>query len=122
MSMEPIQRRMSSTVLPTAFNVPSFMQDDQSTLNFIQLSRGNTLLDMYNDPNPTARTYTNELFKNSVSTGRNFFSSSMSTLSAGRAAIGPIRLAPGQLQLSSQQTAGVLAIDNSVVLKFANGF
>ena len=122
MSMEPIQRRMSSTVLPTALNVPQFMTDDQSTLNFIQLSRGNTLLDMYNDPNPTARTYTNELFKNSISTGRNFFSSSMSTLSAGRAAIGPIRLASGQLQLSSAQTAGVLAIDNSVVLKFANGF
>ena len=121
--MEPIQRRMSSTTIPTALNVPQFMQDDISTLNFIQLSRGNTLLDMYNDPQPTApRTYTNELFKNSISTGRNFFSTSMNTASAGRAAIGPIRISPGQLQLSSAQTAGVLAIDNSVVLKFANGF
>tara|TARA_Y100001951_G_scaffold45730_1_gene36096 strand:- start:80 stop:448 length:369 start_codon:yes stop_codon:yes gene_type:complete len=122
MSMEPIQRRMSITAVPTALNVQQFMTDDISTLNFIQLSRGNTLLDMYNDPQPTARTYTNELFKNSISTGRNFFSTSMNTASAGRAAIGPIRLAPGQLQLSSAQTAGVLAIDNSVVLKFANGF
>jgi hypothetical protein len=122
MSMEPIQRRMSITTIPAALNVQQFMTDDISTLNFIQLSRGNTLLDMYNDPQPTARTYTNELFKNSISTGRNFFSTSMNTASAGRAAIGPIRLAPGQLQLSSAQTAGVLAIDNSVVLKFANGF
>ena len=122
MSMEPIQRRMSITAIPTALNVQQFMTDDISTLNFIQLSRQNTLLDMYNDPQPTARTYTNELFKNSISTGRNFFSTSMNTASAGRAAIGPIRLAAGQLQLSSAQTTGVLAIDNSVVMKFANGF
>jgi len=122
MSMEPIQRRMSIPAVPTALNVPQFMTDDITTLTFIQLNRNNTLLDMYNDPNPTARTFTDELFKNSISTGRNFFTSSMSTLSAGRAAIGPIRLAAGQLQMSSSQTAGGLAIDNSIVLKFANGF
>ena len=122
MSMEPIQRRMSVPAIPTALNVPQFMTDDITTLTFIQLNRNNTLLDMYNDPDPTARTYTDELFKNSISTGRNFFTSAMSTASAGRAAIGPIRLAAGQLQMSAAQTAGVLAIDNSIVLKFANGF
>ena len=122
MSMEPIQRRMSIPAVPTALNVPQFMTDDITTLTFIQLNRNNALLDMYNDPDPTARTYTDELFKNSISTGRNFFTSSMSTGSAGRAAIGPIRLAAGQLQMSSAQTAGVLAVDNSIVLKFANGF
>ena len=122
MSMEPIQRRMSVPAVPTALNVPQFMTDDITTLTFIQLNRNNTLLDMYNDPDPTARTYTDELFKNSISTGRNFFTSAMSTASAGRAAIGPIRLAAGQLQMSAAQTAGVLAIDNSIVLKFANGF
>lgn len=120
--MEPIQRRMSVPAVPTALNVPQFMTDDITTLTFIQLNRNNALLDMYNDPDPTARTYTDELFKNSISTGRNFFTSAMSTASAGRAAIGPIRLAPGQLQMSAAQTAGVLAIDNSIVLKFANGF
>ena len=122
MSLEPIQRRMSVPAVPTALNVPQFMTDDITTLTFIQLNRNNTLLDMYNDPDPTARTYTDELFKNSISTGRNFFTSAMSTASAGRAAIGPIRLAAGQLQMSAAQTAGVLAIDNSIVLKFANGF
>jgi hypothetical protein len=122
MSMEPIQRRMSIPAVPTALNVPQFMTNDITTLTFIQLNRNNALLDMYNDPDPTARTYTDELFKNSISTGRNFFTSSMSTGSAGRAAIGPIRLAAGQLQMSSAQTAGVLAVDNSIVLKFANGF
>ena len=76
MSLEPIQRRMSVPAVPTALNVPQFMTDDITTLTFIQLNRINTLLDMYNDPDPTARTFTNELFKNSVSTGRNFFSSS----------------------------------------------
>jgi hypothetical protein len=122
MSMEPIQRRMSIPAVPTALNVPQFMTDDITTLTFIQLNRNNTLLDMYNDPDPTARTYTDELFKNSISTGRNFFTSAMSTASAGRAAIGPVRLAAGQLQMSASQTAGALAIDNSIVLKFANGF
>ena len=49
----------------------------------------------------------------------------MSTASAGRAAVGPIRLASGQLQLESTATAvpaGAAVNDNSVVIKFSNGF
>ena len=52
-----------------------------------------------------------------------FFATAMSTASAGRAAIGPIRLASGQLQMESTMTAGVPAVNNNnIVLKFANGF
>lgn len=123
MSMEPIQRRMSIPAIPTALNSPQFMTDDITGLTFIQLTRPNTLLDMYNDPDPGGvLTYTDEIYKNSISTGRNFFTSAMSTASAGRAAVGPIRLAQGQFQMASSQTAGALTQANSIVIKFANGF
>ena len=122
MSMQPIQRRMSKPNAGTV-NVQELMTDDITQLTFVQLNRGNTLLDMYNDPDAAASVfYTYELFKNSISTGRNFFSSSMSTSSAGRAAIGPISLNPGQLQIGSTQTAGTAVASSNIVLKFANGF
>jgi len=122
MSLEPIQRRMSKPTAGTV-NVQQLCTDDITGLTFIQLNRNNTLLDMYNDPDAAASVfYTYELFKNSISTGRNFFSSAMSTGSAGRAAIGPVRLAAGQLQLGSTQTAGTAVASSNVVLKFANGF
>jgi hypothetical protein len=123
MSMEPIQRRMNIPAAPTALNAAQYMLDDITGLSFIQLTRANTLLDMYNDPDPGGvLTFTDEIHKNSISTGRNFFTSAMSTASAGRAAVGPIRLAQGQFQMSSRQTAGALTRANAIVIKFANGF
>jgi hypothetical protein len=122
MSLEPIQRRMTKPNAGTV-NVQELMTDDITGLTFIQMNQGNNVLDMYNDPDPAASVrYTYELFKNSISTGRNFFSSAMSTTSAGRAAIGPIKIAPGQLQLGSTQTAGTAAATSNVVIKFSNGF
>ena len=122
MSLEPIQRRMSKPNAGTV-NVQELMTDDITGLTFIQLNRGNNILDMYNDPDAAASVrYTYELFKNSISTGRNFFSTAMSTTSAGRAAIGPIKLAPGQMQLGSTQTAGTAVASSNVVIKFSNGF
>jgi len=100
--------------------------DETTQLTFIQLSQPNILLDMWNAPDPSGGLNTNiyryQLYKNSVSTGRFFFSESMSTSSAGRAAIGPIPISPGQLQLGSTQTLGVAAAQSDVVLKFANSF
>jgi hypothetical protein len=120
--MQPIQRRMSKPNAGTV-NVQELMTDDITGLTFVQLNRNNTLLDLYNDPDAAASVlYTYELFKNSISTGRNFFSSAMSTTSAGRAAIGPISLNPGQLQMGSTQTAGTAVASSNIVLKFANGF
>ena len=67
MSMEPIQRRMSKPNAGTV-QVQELMTDDITLLTFIQLSIQNTILDIYNDPDPAATVrYTDELFKNSIS-------------------------------------------------------
>jgi len=87
MSMEPIQRQMTNPIAGVV-GTPALLQDTVTLLTFIQLNVPNTILDMYNSPDPGAATdfYTYELQKNSISTGRNFFSTAMSTASAGRAA------------------------------------
>ena len=121
--MEPIQRRMDNLTAAAA-GVPQLLNDAVTGLTFIQLNIPNTVLDIYNSPDPVAGySYDNVLQKNSISTGRTFFTTAMSTASAGRAAVGPIRLASGQLQMESTLQAGVAAVgDNSIVIKFANGF
>ena len=130
MSMEPIQRLMSN---PTAagVGVPALLQDQVTGLSFLQLNVPNTILDMYNSvvgvnaPDPiVGNNYQDVLQKNSISTGRTFFTSAMSITSAGRAAIGPVRLASGQLQMESTLQAGGVATvaDNAIVIKFSNGF
>ena len=123
MSLEPIQRLMSNPVA-AAIGVPQLLNDQVTQLSFIQMNIPNTILDIYNSPDPAgANVYTDVLQKNSISTGRSFFTTAMSTASAGRAAIGPIRLASGQLQMESTMTAGVPAVNNNnIVIKFANGF
>ena len=123
MSMEPIQRRMDN-LAAAAIGVPQLLNDTVTGLSFIQCNVPNTILDMYNSPDPAVgNTYDDALQKNSISTGRTFFTTAMSTASAGRAAIGPIRIASGQLQMESTLNAGVAAVgDNSIVIKFSNGF
>ena len=123
MSMEPIQRLMSNNLVG-ALNTPQLLNDQVTGLTFIQLNVPNTILDIYNSPDPAVgNTYQDVLQKNSISTGRTFFTTAMSTASAGRAAVGPIRLASGQLQMESTMTAGVPAINNNnIVIKFSNGF
>jgi len=124
MSMEPIQRQMTNPAVG-ALNTPALLQDNVTLLTFIQLNIPNTILDMYNSPDPAAAAdfYTYELQKNSISTGRNFFSTAMSTASAGRAAVGPIRLASGQLQMQGTPVGAAAPInDQNIVIKFANGF
>jgi len=124
MSMEPIQRQMNNPIVG-GLNVPALLQDTITGLTFIQLNVPNTILDMYNGVEPGAGTdfYTYELQKNSISTGRTFFSTAMNTGSAGRAAVGPIRLAAGQLQMSGTPVgAAAPALDQNIVIKFSNGF
>ena len=106
-------------------NQPALLQDNITLLSFIQLNIPNTILDMYNSPDPAAATdfYQYELQKNSISTGRTFFSTAMSTASAGRAAIGPLRLASGQLQMQGTPVGALAPInDQNIVIKFSNGF
>ena len=124
MSMEPIQRQMSNPAAGV-LNTPVLLQDNVTGLTFIQLNVPNTVLDLYNSPDPAAAAdfYTYELQKNSISTGRTFFSTAMSTTSAGRAAVGPIRLASGQLQMSGTPVGAAAPItDQNIVIKFSNGF
>ena len=124
MSMEPIQRLMSNNALGVA-GTPQLLNDQVTQLTFIQLNTPNTILDMFNSPDPAVgNTYQDVLQKNSISTGRTFFTTAMSTTSAGRAAVGPIRLASGQLQMESTLAVGGVATanDNNLVIKFSNGF
>ena len=126
MSMEPIQRLMSNNAAGVA-GTPQLLNDQVTQLSFIQMNIPNTLLDMYNSPDPAGGVgvdiYQDVLQKNSISTGRTFFTTAMSTASAGRAAIGPIRLSSGQMQMESTMTAGVPAVNNNnLVIKFSNGF
>ena len=123
MSMEPIQRMMRDPA-GGVVNQPGLLTDAIRGLTFIQLNIPNTVLDIYNSPDPAVGDfYTDVLQKNSISTGRSFFTSAMSTASAGRAAVGPIRLASGQLQMESTPTgAAAPANGNQIVIKFANGF
>ena len=124
MSMEPIQRQMTNPLVGN-LNVPVELVDTVTQLTFIQLNVPNTILDMYNGVEPAAGAdfYTYELQKNSISTGRTFFSTAMNTGSAGRAAVGPIRLASGQLQMTGTPVgAAAPALDQNIVIKFSNGF
>ena len=122
--MEPIQRLMSNTLAGVA-GTPQLLTDQVTQLSFIQLNTPNTVLDMFNSPDPAVgNTYQDVLQKNSISTGRTFFTTAMSTTSAGRSAVGPIRLASGQLQMESTLAVGgaAAANDNNLVIKFSNGF
>lgn len=124
MSMEPIQRQMTNPAVGVV-NTPALLQDTVTQLTFIQLNIPNVILDMYNSIQPAAAAdfYTYELQKNSISTGRTFFGTSMNTASAGRAAVGPIRLAAGQIQMSGTPVGAAAPInDQNIVIKFANGF
>ena len=124
MSMESIQRLMSINALGVA-GTPQLLNDQVTGLTFIQLNTPNTILDMFNSPDPAVgNTYQDVLQKNSISTGRTFFTTAMSTTSAVRAAVGPIRLASGQLQMESTLAVGGVATanDNNLVIKFSNGF
>jgi len=116
----PIMRRYTKPNAGT-IDVQELATDDITGLTFTQLSKGNQILDAFNDPTLSGQTYNFELFKNSISTGRFFFSGAMDTASAGRAAVGPVALALGQLQIGVTQTGGT-AIATSIVIKFANGF
>ena len=130
MSMEPIQRLMANNAVG-AVGTPQLLNDQVTGLTFIQMNVPNTILDMYNSvvganaPDPiVGNNYQDVLQKNSISTGRTFFTSAMSVTSAGRAAVGPVNLASAQLQMESTLGVGgvATALDNAIVLKFRNGF
>jgi len=115
--MIPIFRRISKPNAGT-LQVQELGTDDVTGLTFVNVTRQNAITDMFNDPTLANQRYTIELFKNSISTGRNFFTNAMDTASAGRTSVGPVDLSTGQFQFGFTQTAGT-AVVTSIVVKFA---
>jgi len=110
----PIFRRWTRAA-PGALDVFAFSTDDVTALTFYQLAAVNQLLDIVTDPAPGAGVrYEIALFKNGLDTGRHWFTNSLDAASAGRVAIGPVDLLPGQMQMSVAQRAGALAAVNFV--------
>ena len=122
--MDPSQRKMTNPAVG-ALNTPELLQDVCKCLTLIQLNRGNNILDTYNSPDSAAAAdfYRYVLQKNSIATSRNFLSTAMSTTSAGRAAVGPVRLASAQLQLEGTPVGAAAPINaQNAATKFSNGF
>ena len=114
----PLIRRFTR-VLPLALNAFLPALDDETGLTFIRVTKGGVMiLDVVNDPDPAAGlTYTIAIFKAGVDTGRRFYTTSLTPLSAGRISVGPIDLSPGDYFFQVAQTAGALAA-TSFVVKF----
>ena len=111
----PMFRRFTRAA-PGALDVFAFATDDVTALTFYQLAQANQILDMVSDPAPAAGVaYEIALFKNGIDTGRHFFSRSLDPASAGRVAVGPVDVSPGQLQFNVAQRLGALAAYSFVV-------
>jgi hypothetical protein len=117
---EPIIRQYNKPNAGT-IDVAELAQDQITKLTFTQLNGPNAILDMFNTKVNANQEYTIELLKNSISTGRNFFTVGMDPASAGRSAVGPINLKQGQVQYNITQTAGT-AVVMSFAVKYNNGF
>ncbi len=118
MAGPPIWRRWTRAA-PGALDVFALATDDVTTLGFYTLSQRNDILDMLNDPDPAAGLrYEIDILKNGIPTGRNFFTTAMSSASAGRGAIGPLGVGAGNINFSVAQRAGALTA-TSFIVKFA---
>lgn len=116
--MPPTNKRFSTPAAGTV-GTPQNAIDDETTLNFFS-TRPNAILDVVNDPDPTATDiYRIDLWHGSVDTGKRWFSGSISPASAGRLRPSPVKLSGGQYQLRITQTAGTAAVYH-VIIQFAN--
>ena len=111
--------RRFTRAAPGALNVFAFATDDVTGLTFIRVSSNNAILDIVNDPDPAGGlNYQIRILKNTIDTGRYFSTFSLSPLSAGRVAVGPIALSAGDYYFSVAQTLGGVAA-TSFLVKFA---
>jgi len=116
----PLFRRFTRAA-PGALNVFAFATDDITTLAFYNNAKPNQILDMVNDPQPAATLrYEIALFKNGLDTGRHFFTDSLNPNTAGRVAVGPIDITPGQVQFAVAQRFGALTAFSFVVKLLTN--
>ena len=115
----PIQRRYTLAA-PAALNVFNNMTDDRTTEAQFTLLAGNAIQDFVNDPDPAAGLrYEFRLLKNGQETPVGIFSTSISPLTAGRVAVGPIDMSPGQYIWAGAQRFGALTA-TSVLVKYAS--
>lgn len=100
---------------------PVLMTDAETGLTFVNITRNNAILDVVNNPLAVVAGdfYTINLLKNGIDTGRRFYSQAMASASAGRIAVGPIMLSPGNYSFLITQTAGVAAVF-AIAVKFAD--
>lgn len=114
----PIQRRYTLAA-PAALNVFGNMTDDRTTQAQFTLLGNNEIMDFVNDPDPAAGLrYEFRLLKNGQETPVGIFSTSISPTTAGRVAVGPISMSPGQYIWSGAQRAGALTA-TSILVKYA---
>lgn len=108
--------------LPTALNLFALTTDDVTNLTFYRSRGNNTILDMVNQPNPTAGVrFDTALFLDGYDQNRHFNSVKMDASSAGRPSIGPIPFrGPRDVAFSSAQTVGALEAYRFTV-KFESG-
>jgi len=113
----PVVRRYTSVV--GVIDVFNNMTDDVTGQAPYTLFAPNTILDIVNDPNPATGTYEMRLLKNGNETPIKLFSTSLSPLTAGRMAVGPIEMGVGQyIWVRAPRTAVVVA--NSIIVKYAS--
>lgn len=114
----PAQRRFTALTSGVALGVQVIAADDESTLAFVYTGP-NMIVDVVNDPDPaTGDELVWQLYNGGTDTGVRFYSTAMSSASAGRMAQGAIKLNGGNYQLRAIQRAGTPA-DNSIILRFA---
>lgn len=93
------------------------MTDDVTGQAPFTLFAPNIILDVVNDPNPATGTYEMRLLKNGSETPIKIFSSSISPLTAGRIAVGPINLSVGQY-IWTRAPRSVVVVANSIIVKY----
>ena len=106
---------------PTALSTFALMTDDDTGLTYIQITKPNKILDVTNDPDTTStERFMIKIEKGGVDTGRRLYTDSMKAGSAGRMAVGPIDVTPGQLFFRCAQYGTVAGVEAySMIIKFA---
>jgi len=106
----PVQRTYQFTGVAPAFNVPTFMTDQQTQQNNFLVLTNNQIQDLVSNP-PLAATQLYEfvLVKNGNATAVRTFSSAINPNTSGRVSIGNVNMSSGNYQWQVTQTAGVLA-------------
>lgn len=111
------------TCATAAVNTYGWATDDQTALQELPIPIANTILDIINAPNPTgvgtraeARQEL-ELWKDSMPTGRYFYSDMLNAASAGRMAVGPINIKPGKISFRYRHLAATSLEAYSFIIK-----